>query len=80
MPDDPPLRQRLEALGASLEQVDFIPLEDEAGEQALAQALQARAAAGAVPASPRDVVLTGRVCRTRVAGPSAWPDPRIPSH
>lgn len=44
---DPPLRQRLEALGASLEQVEFIPLEDEAGEQALARALQARVAAGA---------------------------------
>lgn len=43
---DPPLRQRIEGLGSKLIDIDFIPLEDETGEQALAQQLQQRAAQG----------------------------------
>jgi molybdenum cofactor cytidylyltransferase len=43
----PPLRARLEALGSSLDTVDFVPLEDESGEVALAQALAREVAAGA---------------------------------
>jgi molybdenum cofactor cytidylyltransferase len=37
---DPPLRARLEALGATVESVDFVPLEDEQGEVELAALLQ----------------------------------------
>ena len=42
---DPPLRQRLAALGATVATVDFVPLEDEQGEVALAQMLLQRAGA-----------------------------------
>jgi molybdenum cofactor cytidylyltransferase len=44
---DPPLRSRLLALGSEIRRVDFVPLEDEAGEEALAQALQRQIAEGA---------------------------------
>ncbi|MCA9970076.1 MAG: molybdopterin-binding protein [Anaerolineales bacterium] len=43
---DPPLRQRIEQLGSTLASVDFIPLEDEHGERALAEAICQRVAAG----------------------------------
>jgi molybdenum cofactor cytidylyltransferase len=39
---DPPLRGRLAALGAAIESVDFVPLEDEQGEAELAYLLQQR--------------------------------------
>ena len=39
---DPPLRARLEALGATVESVDFVPLEDEQGEVELAEVLLQR--------------------------------------
>ena len=42
---DPPLRRRLEALGAAIESVDFVPLEDEQGEVELAEVLLQRASA-----------------------------------
>ncbi|MBI4772102.1 MAG: hypothetical protein HY784_17220 [Chloroflexi bacterium] len=38
---------RIEALGSSLDTVDFVPLEDEAGEATLAEMLRREAAAGA---------------------------------
>ena len=44
---DPPLRSRIEGLGSALTFVDFVPLEDETGEDALAEALKRQAAAGA---------------------------------
>jgi molybdenum cofactor cytidylyltransferase len=44
---DPPLRRRLEALGATIESVDFVPLEDERGEAELALTLKRRLATGA---------------------------------
>lgn len=44
---DAPLRSRVEALGSSVDWVEFVPLEDEAGEEALAQALRRQAGAGA---------------------------------
>ncbi|HSD65269.1 MAG TPA: hypothetical protein VLF95_01135, partial [Vicinamibacteria bacterium] len=40
---DAPLRSRVEALGSSVDWVEFVPLEDEAGEEALAQALRRQA-------------------------------------
>jgi molybdenum cofactor cytidylyltransferase len=43
---DPPLRARLAALGATIQTIDFIPLEDDRGERALADRLQQQAAAG----------------------------------
>ncbi len=42
-----PLRARVEALGSALAVVDFVPLEDEAGEGALAEALARQAQQGA---------------------------------
>lgn len=39
----PPLQARLSALGSSLDEIHFIPLEDESGELALATALQKQA-------------------------------------
>ncbi|MCP4361692.1 MAG: molybdopterin-binding protein [Chloroflexi bacterium] len=39
---EPPLRNRLQALGSTLDQVDFIPLEDESGERDLAAKIQER--------------------------------------
>ncbi len=44
---DPPIRARLAALGTTLESVDFIPLEDETGERALAYKLAERVQSGA---------------------------------
>lgn len=44
---DPPLRGRLEGLNAMVTAVEFIPLEDESGEAALAACLQQQCAAGA---------------------------------
>jgi molybdenum cofactor cytidylyltransferase len=44
--DFAPLLERLEALGAQVASLDFVALDDEAGEAALARALQARQAAG----------------------------------
>jgi molybdenum cofactor cytidylyltransferase len=41
-----PLLERLEGLGANVASLDFVPLEDELGEAALARALEARRAAG----------------------------------
>jgi molybdopterin biosynthesis enzyme len=43
----PPIRARLEALGSTLAAIDFIPLEDESGEEELAHKLAERAAEGA---------------------------------
>ncbi len=43
----PPLQARIEGLGSKLRSVDFVPLEDEEGEIALAQTIQERAAEGA---------------------------------
>jgi molybdenum cofactor cytidylyltransferase len=43
----PPLRARIEALGSTLAAAEFVPLEDEAGEAALATALVRAAEAGA---------------------------------
>jgi len=37
---DPPLRTRLESLGARIQSIDFVPLEDEQGEIELAEMLQ----------------------------------------
>ena len=45
--DFAPLLERLEALGAQVASLDFVPLDDESGEAALARVLQARRAAGA---------------------------------
>jgi molybdenum cofactor cytidylyltransferase len=45
--DFAPLIERLEALGAAVSSLDFVPLEDEAGEATLARTLAARCAAGA---------------------------------
>lgn len=42
-----PLRERVEALKSDIRSVDYIPLEDERGESALAEVLKQRAAAGA---------------------------------
>lgn len=42
---DPPLRARLEALGAAVTSVDFVPLEDEQGEVELAEVLLQRVGA-----------------------------------
>ncbi|HET7290797.1 MAG TPA: SRPBCC domain-containing protein [Vicinamibacteria bacterium] len=42
-----PLRARVEALGSALRAVDFVPLEEDGGESALADALLAQARAGA---------------------------------
>jgi molybdenum cofactor cytidylyltransferase len=44
---DPPLRARLEALGAYVAALDFVPLEDELGEAELAETLRRQVAAGA---------------------------------
>ena len=44
---DAPLRERLETLGATIQSVEFIPLEDESGEAALAEAMQQQISAGA---------------------------------
>jgi len=44
---DAPLRDRLETLGATIQSVEFIPLEDESGEAALAEAMQRQISAGA---------------------------------
>src|SRR5687767_14017949 len=44
--DFAPLLERLEALGAQVVSLDFVALDDEAGEAALARALEARRAAG----------------------------------
>jgi molybdenum cofactor cytidylyltransferase len=43
----PALRERIEGLGSELRSVDFVPLEDEAGEIALAETIQERVAEGA---------------------------------
>lgn len=43
----PAIQERLEGLGSILQTIDFIPLEDEPGEIALAEMIQARAAEGA---------------------------------
>jgi molybdenum cofactor cytidylyltransferase len=43
---EPPLRARIEALGSALDGVDFVALEDDAGEEALAGTLKRRLAAG----------------------------------
>ena len=43
----PPLRARIEALGSTIESVEFVSLEDEAGEVALAEALRRVVNAGA---------------------------------
>ena len=43
----PPLRGRIESLGSELRSVDFVPLEDETGEIALAETIQQRVAQGA---------------------------------
>ena len=43
----PALQERVEGLGSRLLSVDFVPLEDEAGEIALAETIQKKAAAGA---------------------------------
>jgi len=42
----PALQERIEALGSELRSVDFVPLEDEAGEIALAETIQERVADG----------------------------------
>jgi len=52
--DFAPLRERIEALGSRVDAADYIPLEDESGEAALAEALAGRRAAGA-----RLIVLVG---------------------
>ncbi len=44
---EPPLSARVEALGSSIKAVDFVSLEDESGETALAAALEREKAAGA---------------------------------
>ena len=44
---EPPLRARIEALGSALAGVDFVALEDDAGEEALAGTLKRHLAAGA---------------------------------
>lgn len=44
---DPPLRTRLERLGSGIEKIVFLPLEDAADEQIMADTLQKQAAAGA---------------------------------
>ncbi len=43
----PPLEKRVDALGSTINHFQFIPLEDEAGERELAQAIQAQIAGGA---------------------------------
>jgi len=45
--DFAPLRHRVEALGSHISSTDYIPLEDESGEAALADALSRQRAAGA---------------------------------
>lgn len=45
--DFAPLRHRVEALGSTILSTDYVPLEDETGEAALADALSRRRAAGA---------------------------------
>lgn len=45
--DFAPLLERLDALGSHVTSLDFVPLEDEVGEAALARTLAARCAAGA---------------------------------
>ena len=44
---EPPLRSRLEALGATIRTAGYVPLEDEAGERALAAALRREVDQGA---------------------------------
>ncbi|VAW43495.1 Molybdopterin molybdenumtransferase [hydrothermal vent metagenome] len=44
---DPPLRTRLERLGSGIDKIIFVPLEDAADEQTMADTLQKQAAAGA---------------------------------
>jgi len=44
---DAPLCERLETMGATIQSVEFIPLEDESGEVALAEAMQRQISAGA---------------------------------
>ena len=43
----PPLEERINALGSAINSFQFIPLEDEAGEMELAQAIRAQIAGGA---------------------------------
>lgn len=43
----PALQARLEALGSTLQSVDFVPLEEQAGEVALAETIRSRVTAGA---------------------------------
>ena len=43
----PPLRERIEGLGSQLRTIDFVPLEDENGEFALAETIQERVVGGA---------------------------------
>jgi molybdenum cofactor cytidylyltransferase len=44
---EPPLRARMGTLGSSIRSLEFVPLEDEKGETALAEALRRQVAAGA---------------------------------
>ncbi|MFQ5408142.1 MAG: molybdopterin-binding protein, partial [Anaerolineales bacterium] len=44
---DPPLRERLEALGVAVRAVEFVPLEDDRGEAQLAATIRTQVAAGA---------------------------------
>jgi len=44
---EPPLQARINALGSTIQSVDFVALEDEAGEAALAETFQRQAQAGA---------------------------------
>lgn len=44
---EPPLSARVESLGSAIASIDFVPLEDESGEAALAEMFQRQAAAGA---------------------------------
>ncbi len=43
----PPLKERVESLGSRIQTVDFVPLEDEAGELALTKTIQDRVTEGA---------------------------------
>lgn len=52
--DFAPLRHRVEALGSQVASTDYVPLEDESGEAALAEVLHQRSASGA-----RLIILAG---------------------